>query len=191
MSGKPKAPRQRHGGANLTVFGPYGNTGRWTGDEQGAFLDAIALYKNDYKKVATMLPSRTLLQIRTHAQKHFKKEAALVQNRENKDRRTGELAALNSAEIMLSLGRAQPDPQPNGQTQMEPSKRAILGQPFPHQIRKAHAPHAPHAAAAASGGGAGGTAANEKKKRESKGLRVGRWTKQEEAYAKCLIEEFR
>jgi SHAQKYF class myb-like DNA-binding protein len=78
MTTKPKAPR---GGANLTIFGPEGNTGRWTDDEQGAFLKALKLYKNDWKKIATMLPSRTLMQIRTHAQKYFKKQAKAEQQR--------------------------------------------------------------------------------------------------------------
>ena len=58
MSKKP-TPR---GGANLTVFGPDGNTGRWTDDEQNAFLKALKLYGHDWKKIATMVrDNRTAL----------------------------------------------------------------------------------------------------------------------------------
>ena len=52
MHAKKPTPR---GGANLTVFGPDGNTGRWTDDEQNAFLKALKLYGHDWKKIATMV----------------------------------------------------------------------------------------------------------------------------------------
>eukprot|EP01041_Mallomonas_annulata_P006256 gene6256-12665_t len=49
------------------------STGRWTPDEQRRFLEGLMLYGKDWKKMAPLIKTRTLVQIRTHAQKVFKK----------------------------------------------------------------------------------------------------------------------
>ncbi|OQR96303.1 hypothetical protein THRCLA_07325 [Thraustotheca clavata] len=48
-------------------------SGRWSTEEQNAFIEGLTLYGKDWKKIALMIPTRTLMQIRTHAQKYFKK----------------------------------------------------------------------------------------------------------------------
>ena len=48
-------------------------TGRWTPDEHRLFLEGIMLYGKDWKKMQPLIKTRTLVQIRTHAQKVFKK----------------------------------------------------------------------------------------------------------------------
>jgi SHAQKYF class myb-like DNA-binding protein len=47
--------------------------GRWTADEHRLFLEGIMLYGKDWKRMQPVIRTRTLVQIRTHAQKVFKK----------------------------------------------------------------------------------------------------------------------
>ena len=48
-------------------------TGRWTKQEHALFLEALAKYGKEWKSVATMVKTRTVVQTRTHAQKYFQK----------------------------------------------------------------------------------------------------------------------
>jgi len=47
--------------------------GRWSKDEHAIFLRGIDLYGKDWKKIAALVQSRTVIQVRTHAQKYFLK----------------------------------------------------------------------------------------------------------------------
>ena len=66
---------------NITVIKEYifnkmqkFESGRWTKEEHNQFLDGMRQYKTDWNKVATVVPTRSIIQCRSHAQKHFKKE---------------------------------------------------------------------------------------------------------------------
>lgn len=48
-------------------------TGRWTHDEHQLFLEGLKLYKKQWKQIADLIKTRTVVQIRTHAQKYFQK----------------------------------------------------------------------------------------------------------------------
>jgi SHAQKYF class myb-like DNA-binding protein len=48
-------------------------TGRWSHKEHSAFKEGLAQYGRDWKAVASMVGTRTAVQVRTHAQKHFQK----------------------------------------------------------------------------------------------------------------------
>lgn len=48
-------------------------TGRWTKLEHETFLKALRKYGKEWKKVAAMVHTRTVVQTRTHAQKYFQK----------------------------------------------------------------------------------------------------------------------
>jgi SHAQKYF class myb-like DNA-binding protein len=58
-----------------------GGTGRWTAQEHDQFLQALELHGKNGSgqflqindKMAAMVPTRTIVQIRSHAQKHFAK----------------------------------------------------------------------------------------------------------------------
>jgi SHAQKYF class myb-like DNA-binding protein len=52
-------------------------TGRWTKEEHAIFLEGLKHYGKDWKKLAVMIKSRTVVQIRTHAQKYFQKAKKL------------------------------------------------------------------------------------------------------------------
>ena len=47
------------------------NDGRWTQDEKTKFLQGISLFGVNWKKVRTLISTRTPIQVRSHAQKFF------------------------------------------------------------------------------------------------------------------------
>jgi len=51
------------------------STGRWTKDEHNTFLDGLRIHGKEWKKIANMIATRSVVQIRTHAQKYFQKLA--------------------------------------------------------------------------------------------------------------------
>lgn len=55
-------------------------TGRWTREEHVMFLKGLEMYGKGWKKIAQLIKTRTVVQIRTHAQKYFLK---LTKAREN------------------------------------------------------------------------------------------------------------
>ncbi|CAN0327633.1 unnamed protein product, partial [Discosporangium mesarthrocarpum] len=74
-------PGGRGGGGGGDVSGGYmkvcapgtEQTGRWTKDEHDLFLRALKKYGKEWKRVASMVRTRTVVQTRTHAQKYFQK----------------------------------------------------------------------------------------------------------------------
>jgi SHAQKYF class myb-like DNA-binding protein len=60
------------GDTNLCPQGAE-HTGRWTKKEHELFLEALKKYGKEWKKVAAMVKTRTVVQTRTHAQKYFQK----------------------------------------------------------------------------------------------------------------------
>ena len=72
-SAAAKKKSSRRPGSRGTGSGGDESTGRWTPDEQRRFLEGLMLYGKDWKKMAPLIKTRTLVQIRTHAQKVFKK----------------------------------------------------------------------------------------------------------------------
>ena len=50
-------------------------TGRWTEDEHRSFKEGIKLYGRNWKLVAVHIGTRSSCQVRSHAQKHFMREA--------------------------------------------------------------------------------------------------------------------
>jgi len=49
------------------------NEGRWSKEEHEKFLEGIALYGINWKKIKTLIRTRTSKQVRSHAQKFYKK----------------------------------------------------------------------------------------------------------------------
>lgn len=47
--------------------------GRWTHEEHMLFLDGLRLYGKAWKKISKLVKTRSLVQIRSHAQKYFQK----------------------------------------------------------------------------------------------------------------------
>lgn len=49
------------------------NIGRWTKEEHQLFLHGLEMHGNDYQKIAALVKSRSILQVRTHKQKYIQK----------------------------------------------------------------------------------------------------------------------
>jgi len=61
-----------------TTAGPSGkkvkeNTGRWLTEEHDVFLRGLDEHGKQWKKIAEMIGTRSVVQVRTHAQKYFQK----------------------------------------------------------------------------------------------------------------------
>jgi SHAQKYF class myb-like DNA-binding protein len=63
---------EEEGGDAPIVHGAE-HTGRWTKREHELFLEALKKHGKEWKKVAAMVKTRTVVQTRTHAQKYFQK----------------------------------------------------------------------------------------------------------------------
>ncbi|KAG5190724.1 hypothetical protein JKP88DRAFT_141951, partial [Tribonema minus] len=50
-------------------------TGRWTAEEHERFLQGLREHNKQWKLIADLIRTRTVVQVRTHAQKHFQKMA--------------------------------------------------------------------------------------------------------------------
>jgi SHAQKYF class myb-like DNA-binding protein len=57
--------------SSLSAFG--GNHGRWTSDEHERFIEGINQFGREWDKVQAVVKTRSLAQIRSHAQKYFLK----------------------------------------------------------------------------------------------------------------------
>lgn len=57
----------------ITTTSSVPGTGRWTNDEHLLFLKGLEQYGKGWKKIAKLVKTRTVVQIRTHAQKYFQK----------------------------------------------------------------------------------------------------------------------
>lgn len=49
------------------------NTGRWTQREHELFMEGIRLHHKNWRPIANLIKTRSVVQIRTHAQKYFQK----------------------------------------------------------------------------------------------------------------------
>ena len=57
--------------------------GRWTREEHHLFVKGLELHGKGWKRIAEMIKTRTVVQIRTHAQKYFLKLSKARQGNNN------------------------------------------------------------------------------------------------------------
>ena len=55
------------------LHNPNIKDGRWTEEEKNRFIQGIVLYGINWKKVKTLIPSRSAVQVRSHAQKFYQR----------------------------------------------------------------------------------------------------------------------
>jgi SHAQKYF class myb-like DNA-binding protein len=67
--------------------------GRWTKEEQNLFNLAFQWHGRDWKKLAEIIQSRTIIQIRSHAQKYCKK----IEKRQNGEGEPHKVYIMESA----------------------------------------------------------------------------------------------
>ncbi|KAH8069469.1 hypothetical protein JL721_5771 [Aureococcus anophagefferens] len=77
------------------------STGRWTAEEHEEFIKCLAIYGREWKKVSERITTRTAAQIRSHAQKYFKKiqSGARASRRRRGRRRPAAPAAAPAPEV--------------------------------------------------------------------------------------------
>ena len=54
---------------------PFGAPGRWSKHEHDVFINGLRKHGKEWKVIAALVGTRTVVQIRTHAQKYFQKVA--------------------------------------------------------------------------------------------------------------------
>lgn len=59
--------------SSRNVCGDKAKVGRWTEPEHVVFLEGLQQYGKQWKMIAEMIGTRTVVQVRTHAQKYFQK----------------------------------------------------------------------------------------------------------------------
>ena len=59
------------------------NKGQWTSEEHNLFLQGVLMYGREWKKMQPLIKTRSIVQIRTHAQKVFKGNVLNIQPRSN------------------------------------------------------------------------------------------------------------
>lgn len=74
---KSKVHRLQNGASSDMQKKPFQaeNTGRWTKEEHAIFLQGLERHGKEWKEISHMIPTRSVVQIRTHAQKYFQKVA--------------------------------------------------------------------------------------------------------------------
>jgi len=82
---KSKKSKSKPSGDKSSQGSQGENTGRWTAEEHRLFLQGLEEHGKGWKKIASLIKSRTVVQIRTHAQKYFQKLAKARQNGEEGD----------------------------------------------------------------------------------------------------------
>lgn len=96
------------------------HTGRWTKEEHAKFLDGIKLYGKEWKKIASMIETRTVVQIRTHAQKYFQK-LAKKKLLESGGRSAASSAALKSVAAKKKGSRRKSSSRSSASSSSKPS----------------------------------------------------------------------
>ena len=64
---KPESYKKKY------LHDPNINDGRWTEEERDKFLQGITLYGINWRKVKNLIPTRTAVQVRSHAQKFYQR----------------------------------------------------------------------------------------------------------------------
>eukprot|EP00184_Porphyridium_aerugineum_P007909 CAMPEP_0184691992 /NCGR_PEP_ID=MMETSP0313-20130426/646_1 /TAXON_ID=2792 /ORGANISM="Porphyridium aerugineum, Strain SAG 1380-2" /LENGTH=399 /DNA_ID=CAMNT_0027149785 /DNA_START=552 /DNA_END=1751 /DNA_ORIENTATION=- len=90
---------------------------QWTNEEHTMFLEALEVYQRDWKKIEKCIGTKNVVQIRSHAQKHFIKVTknqtgevippARPKRRRNAHNGNDQLAAMASSANDLGLSSAQ------------------------------------------------------------------------------------
>lgn len=56
-------------------------SGRWSRAEHRKFIEGLKLYGRNWKRISEIIKTRSSTQVRSHAQKHFIKEAQIMINK--------------------------------------------------------------------------------------------------------------
>lgn len=79
------------------ICGNKEKIGRWSDHEHQVFLEGLESYGKQWKTIAGMIGTRTVVQVRTHAQKYFQKVERSKANTEKKPERFSKRKSLPSS----------------------------------------------------------------------------------------------
>ena len=111
--------KKKKGGAGGNGQGE--NTGRWTAEEHRLFLQGLEQHGKGWKKIASLIKSRTVVQIRTHAQKYFQKLAKARQNGEE-----GEVTMEGRGGLSTTASITAPPPVKRRRVPLAGTKRKAI-----------------------------------------------------------------
>ena len=111
--------KKKKGSGGGSVAGE--NTGRWTAEEHRLFLQGLEQHGKGWKKIASLIKSRTVVQIRTHAQKYFQKLAKARQNGEE-----GEVTMEGRGGLSTTADLAVPAPTKRRRPPLAGTKRKAI-----------------------------------------------------------------
>ncbi len=80
-------------------------TGRWTKAEHILFLEALKMYGKEWRKVASHVKTRTVVQTRTHAQKYFQKVMKTAGGGADGEGSDVIGMGIETGEVMLMMGK--------------------------------------------------------------------------------------
>jgi SHAQKYF class myb-like DNA-binding protein len=80
--------------------------GRWTREEHHAFIKGLEMYGKGWKKIASLIKTRTVVQIRTHAQKYFLKLTKARQSGDANVSNDGKTAGTGGRKVLQCTVRA-------------------------------------------------------------------------------------
>lgn len=144
--------------------------GRWTDEEHETFLAAMEIHGRDWRAITAMIPTRTLMQVRTHAQKYFKK--------------------LNKEQTKVEIVPDQVDLQESRWNSPDAFKDLKLETPADKR-KKHHVGERRHRSPSVPCPDSSGRRESDLLiKKKNRPLRSGRWTKGEGDYAMVLIKHF-
>jgi SHAQKYF class myb-like DNA-binding protein len=89
------------------------NTGRWLDEEHQVFLEGLAKHGKQWKLIATMIGSRTVVQVRTHAQKYFQKMDRSSHKEDSTARPSGTGTAENVSNSVTTKRKSLPTNLPS------------------------------------------------------------------------------
>lgn len=119
----PRAPElYDESSGDLNICGDNEKIGRWSEQEHLVFLEGLKNYGKQWKTIAGMIGTRTVVQVRTHAQKYFQKM----------DRSSGEVEFIVPSKVKPA-GRSQikrkslPSSSPSRKKSRKFSPRLSLG----------------------------------------------------------------
>ena len=83
------------------------NVGRWTKAEHGRFLEGLELYGKEWKQIASLVNSRSVVQTRTHAQKYFQKLLKQAHSTNGDTRRGGMSSSKSGVKTVYGTSTAK------------------------------------------------------------------------------------
>jgi len=91
--------------------------GRWTDAEHTLFLDGLARFGRDWKDIAAVVRTRTVVQVRTHAQKYFQKVSKKGPDGQRAAYAAAAPSAASAAAAAAARGRGGDGDQPHAKRQ--------------------------------------------------------------------------